>query len=84
MPIPGHRCDVYILGKLSDDCNRFVKNSQNEIFRKFLLKSEWSDRFQPGKILKIIKHVGYSIKYYKISLLIYTLSSSLSHAGPFY
>ena len=46
---------------------RFLKGTS---YRKFLVKSELSHLFfQPGKILKIIEHVSYSIqsdiaKYY--------------------
>ena len=53
-------------------------------FRKSLANSEQSDLFQPGKILKIVELVSYSIRYCKISLLIYSGSSNLSNAGPFY
>ena len=48
--------------------------------RRFFAKSERSDRFLAGKILKIIEHVSYSIRYFKISLLVYSGSSSLSNA----
>ena len=42
---------------------------------------EQINRFQPGEILKVIKHTCYSIRYYKISLLIYLGSSRFSNAG---
>ena len=53
-------------------------------FRKSLTESERSDRFWPGKFLKMLEHVSYLIKYCKISLLTYPGSSSLSNAGHFY
>ena len=52
-------------------------------FRKSLPESERGDRFWSKKFLKIIEHVSYSIRYCKISLLIYSGSSSLSNGGHF-
>ena len=52
-----HRCEVNKLGILA--CNRFFRGIY---FRKLLTESERSDRFYPGKILKIIEHVSYSIR----------------------
>ena len=49
----------------------FVRFLEGNTFRKSFTKSEQSDRFQPGKILKIIEHVGYSFRPCNISLIIY-------------
>ena len=56
----------------------FVRLLEGTLFRKSLVKCERSDRSQPEKIMKMIKHVSYSIRYCKISLLIYSGCSSLS------
>ena len=60
----------------------------------FVVLGEWnppgipesgqSDRFLPGKIIEIIEHVGYSIRYRKISFLVYLGGSSVSNAGRFF
>ena len=42
-----------------------------------------SDRFQTQKILEIIEHNSFSVRYYEISWLIYPGSGSLSNAGHF-
>ena len=55
---------------------RFLKGTH---FGKLPTEYERSD-----PISKIIKHVTYSIKYCKISLLIYSGSCSLSNAGNFF
>ena len=51
-----------ILGRIG----RFLQASFST---KSLVKTEQNDLFQPEKILKIISHVGYSIRYCKIVLL---------------
>ena len=63
---------------------RFLRFLKGTHFGKLPTESERSDQFSPGKFLKIIEHVSYSIRYCKISLLIYTGSSSLSNAGNFF
>ena len=60
--------------------SRFLKGIHSRIS---LSESKRSDRLQPGKFQKIIEHVNYPIRYCKISLLIYSGTSSLSNAGRF-
>ena len=60
---------------------RFLKGTH---FGKLPAESERSDRLLSGKFLKIIEHVSYLIKCCKISLLIYSGSSSLSNVGRFF
>ena len=62
---------------------RFVRFLEGHFFSESPTKSERGGRFQAGKILKIIENVSYLITYCKISLLIYSGSSSLSKVGPF-
>ena len=81
---PSHPCDVNIPRKLADDFSTFSKVSRSDFLRKSRAKSERIDRFRPGKILTLIEHVSYPIRYCKISLLIYSGSSSLSNAGRFF
>ena len=47
--------------------------------RKSLVKSEQTDQFKLGQMLKIIEHVGYSIGKCTISLDGYSGSSALSN-----
>ena len=56
---------------------------QRTFFKEVIVKSKRSDLSQPEKIIKIIEHVNYSIRYCKISLFIYSGSSNLSNAWPF-
>ena len=72
------------LQKLAQNSCTFFKAFRKGFFRLSFTKSEQSDRFQPGNILKIIKHVSYSISYYKISLLVYSMSSNLSNGRPIF
>ena len=62
----------------------FYRFLEGTFSRKSLVKSERSHRFKPGEILQIIEHVSFSIRFCKISSLIYSESSRLSNAGPFY
>ena len=59
----------------------FLRFLEGTLVRKSIIQSERSDGFQPGKILKIIEHVGYSVRYCKILLLIYSESGGLSNVG---
>ena len=52
-------------------------------FVKSLTASEQSHRFQPGKLLQTFEYVSYSIRYCRISLLIYSGSRSLSSSEHF-
>ena len=79
-----HCCEVNISYKLPHNFSDLLRFREKEFFRKSLEKSEQSDRFQPGKILKIIEHFSYSIMYCKTSLLKYLGSNSLSNAGPIF
>ena len=72
------------LWKFASNFSTFFKVSRREFFRKSLTESERNDRFWHGKLLKIIEHVSYSIRYCKISLLIYSECTSLSNAGPLF
>ena len=71
-------------GTLARNFNTVLRFLEGIFFRKPLTESERSDRVQPEKFLKIIEHVSPSIKHCKLSLLIYSGSSSLTNAGPFY
>ena len=53
--------------------------SEGRFFRQSLAESEWTDRFQPGKILKTIEHVSYPIGCCKLSLLMYSGNCSCSN-----
>ena len=55
-----HRCKVNISGKLAPYFSMLTKASRKKLFRKFLAKSDQSDRYKPGIILKIIEHVSYN------------------------
>ena len=61
----------------------FLMFLEGGFYCKILVKSEQSNQFQAGKILKIVEHVSYSIRYCKTSLLIYSRSNSLSNASTF-
>ena len=76
--------EVNTLGTFACNSNTFLRFLNGTYFGKFRIESERSDRFQLGKFLKIIEHVSYSIKYCKLSLLIYSRSISLSNAGRFF
>ena len=78
-----HCCEVNTLGKLACNFSTFFKVSLRDSFRGSLTESERSNRFYRGTILKIIEQVSYSIRYCKISSLIYYGSSSLSNVGRF-
>ena len=67
-------------------CNwvRFSRFLKGIHLRISLTESERSDRFKPGKFLKMIEHVNYPIRYCTISFLVYAGSSSLSNAWRFF
>ena len=67
---------------LDPDFSKFFNVSRRQFFTKSIVKSEWSGRLKPRNILKIIEHGSYSIIYCKISLHVYSGSSSLSNVGP--
>ena len=79
-----HWFEGNIQRKVSPNLSTFLRFLERTFFRKSLVQSKRSDRFQPGKILKIIEHVSCSVRYCKISLFTYSGSSSLSNAGPFF
>ena len=79
-----HRCEVKTLGILLVILARVLRFLKGIHFRKLPTESEWSGRFQAGKFLKIVEYVSYLVRYCKISLLIYSGSSSLSKAGRFF
>ena len=62
---------------------RFLRFLEGSCFRKSLKKSELSDRSQRGKILKTIELVSYSIRYCKVSLLIYQGAHTVTTLGLF-
>ena len=78
-----HRRDVNTVGIFAYNFSTFLRFLEGILFRKLLTESERSDRFWPEKLLQIIEHVSYLIRYCRISLLIYSGSSSLSNAGRF-
>ena len=55
-------------GSLLITLPRFFRFLEGNFFTNSPTESERSDRFQPGKFLKIIEHVSQSIRYCKISL----------------
>ena len=58
--------------KIAGNFSAFLRFLDGNFFRKSLIKSEWNDLFQRGKILKIIEHDSNSNRCCKISLLLYT------------
>ena len=58
-----HRCEVNKFGKLACNFSTFLRILEGNLLRKSLTGSERSDRFKPGKILKITEHVSYSIRH---------------------
>ena len=79
-----HRCEVNASGTFACNFSTFLTFLKRTHFEKLPTESERSDRFWPGKFLKIIEHVSYLIKYSKLSFFIYSGSSSLSNAGCFF
>ena len=71
-----HRCEVSTLGIFACNISSFQGFSKGIFFRKSLTESERKDQCKPGKILKIIEHFSYSIRYCKYNCL-YSGSSSL-------
>ena len=79
-----HRCEVNTLGIFACNSSMFLRFLKGVHFRESLTESEQSVRFYTRKFLKMIEHVGYSLRYSKISMLIYSGNSSLSNAGRFF
>ena len=82
-----HRCEVNqvnTLGSFACNFSTFFKVLKGIHFRKLPTEFERSDRFWPQKFRDRIEHVGYLIRYCKISLLLYSGSTSFSNAGRFF
>ena len=79
-----HYCEVNTLGFLACNFSMFLRFLKGVHFRKSLTQSERRDRFWSDKFLKIVEHVSYLIKYCKISLLLYSGSSSLLNVRHFF
>ena len=39
-----------------------TQTSRGYLFALYHYEPEWGDRFQPRKIIKVIEHIGYSVK----------------------
>ena len=72
-----HRFEVNTLGNFARNFSILLKVFKGAHFRKSLTESERSHRFYLEKFLKLTEHVSYSIRYCKISLLIYSWSIEL-------
>ena len=68
-------------GRLLVILRGFFKFLEGNLFTEFYTESVRSDRFQPRKILNIVEHASYSIRYCKISFLIQSRRSTPSTAG---
>ena len=78
-----HHCEVNTLRIFACNFSTFLSFIKGIHFRKSLTESERSDRYFPGKFLKIIEHVSYLIRYCRISMHTYSGSSSPTNAGRF-
>ena len=67
-------CRVKIYGNLSRDFHTFLRFLEVLLSWESLVKPQKSDQIQPGKILKVIELVRYSIKSCKLPFLIYSES----------
>ena len=76
-----HRCYANTLGILAFNFSMFLKFSKGFTLKNRVQKLNGMTASSQKKFLKIIEHVSYSIRYCKISLLIYTGNSSLSNTG---
>ena len=79
-----HCCEVNIFGIIACDFCMFLRFLKGVYFRKSLTESERCDRLESEKFLKIIEHIGYSVRYCQISWLMYSGSSSLSKTCRFH
>ena len=54
-----YRCEGNILEKVALNPRTILKVSRRDLFKRALVQSERSDRFQPEQILNIIENVSH-------------------------